>query len=194
MRYAEDVRWALPLLMMAACGDGEPEPGESPRARANAARAYDRHRRPDLLIAALDLPAGATVADVGAGEGYLTTRLARAVGASGRVVATDIDASALARIARAGNIETRVVRADDPGLEAGAYDLVLLAQVDHLLGDRADYLRKLRAALKPGGRIAVSNRRLYRAPLLDAATRAGFSTASEYDGLPAHFLVTLEAK
>src|SRR5437867_1016505 len=125
------------VALLSGCGD----------ARAlREADAYDRYRRPDLLIAALELRPGQAVADVGAGRGYLTHRLAAAVGPQGRVVATDIDAAALSQIGRgaAGEaaIEQRCVPADDPGLEPGAYDLLLLSQVDHLLADRSAYLRR----------------------------------------------------
>jgi predicted methyltransferase len=160
-----------------------------------AQEAFDRYRRPDELVGALKLRAGDTVADVGAGAGYLTHRLAKAVGPAGRVLATDIDFAALQQIGAAKRgeapIELRKVPADDPALEAGAYDLILLSEVDHYLADRADYLRRLKPALKPGGRIAVCNRRLYRGPLVLAASQAGLSVRDEYDKLPAHFLLFL---
>jgi predicted O-methyltransferase YrrM len=154
----------------------------------------DRYRRPDLLVAALHVGAGGVVADVGAGAGYLTHRLAARVGPTGRVVATDIDAAQLARIGPSGPgeapIVTRTVSPTEPGLEPGAYDLVLMSEVDHLLADRVAYLRKLTPALKRGtGRIAVSNRRAHRAALLEAVARAGLSVKAEYQGLPAHFLI-----
>ena len=153
----------------------------------------DRYRRPDLVLAALAIVPGSTIADVGAGSGYLTHRLAAGAGARGRVTATDIDAAQLARIG-AGDpgeapIATRVVSPDDPGLEPGAYDLILLSEVDHLLADRVSYLRKLVPALKRGGRIAISNRRVHLEPLLSAVERAGLSRVGAYEGLPAHFLV-----
>lgn len=183
-----------------ACSQSKAAPGREaapPPPTAAEREQYDRYRRPDLLLAALGLRPGQVVADVGAGRGYLTARLARAVGAGGKgkVVATDIDAAALAAIAPAGPdaapIETRVVQPDAPGLEPATYDLILLAEVDHLLHERAAYLRRLAAALAPGGRIAVSNRPLYRAALLEAAARAGLGVASESRALPAHFLVLL---
>jgi predicted methyltransferase len=158
--------------------------------------ARDRFRRPDRVVAALGLAKGQRVADVGAGRGYLTFRLAEAVGPTGRVVATDIDDAALGAL-RAhkpapGNIVARRVSPDDPGLEAGAYDLVLLSEVDHYLPDRVAYLRKLHAALAPGGRIAVTNRRAFRTLVLDAAERAGYALAGEVTDLPVHFLVFLK--
>jgi len=175
--------------LVAGCGRA------APSAQA-ATLDQDRYRRPDLLIAALGVAPGARVADVGAGTGYLTHRLAARAGARGRVVATDVDAAALARIGAAAPgeapIETRVVSADDPGLEAATYDLVLLSEVDHLLGDRAAFLGKLAVALAPGGRIAVANRRVHRARLLEAVARAGLSVAAEHDGLPIHFLIEVK--
>lgn len=203
------MRWSITAVLavvlgvgVTACSQSKAAPGGSaaPAPPTAAEREqYDRYRRPDLLLAALALRPGAVVADVGAGRGYLTARLALAVGAGGegkgKVVATDIDAAALAAIAPAGPgaapVETRVVEPDDPGLEPATYDLILLAEVDHLLPERAAYLRRLAVALAPGGRIAVSNRPLYRAPLLEAATRAGLHVASESRDLPAHFLVVL---
>jgi SAM-dependent methyltransferase len=178
---------AVPLLLALACR------GDTPDQAAGAPR--DRLRQPERILAALALAPGQRVADVGAGSGYLTFRLADAVGASGRVVATDIDEGALAalrahRPARA-NVVVRQVAPDDPGLEPASFDLVLLSEVDHYLPDRVVYLRKLRAALAPGGRIAVTNRRSFRALLIAAAERAGYAVAGEARDLPAHFLVFL---
>ena len=153
---------------------------------------YEAYRQPQKIVAALALAPGMRVADVGAGRGFLTTRLAAAVGARGRVVATDIDGAALAAIAPAPAIETRVVRADDPGLERAAYDRILLAEVDQYLPDRAAYLSRLSRALAPGGFIAVSNRMVYRAPLAAAAARAGLRVTDVPLALPAHFFVKLE--
>jgi len=157
--------------------------------------AVDRHRQPERVVAALGLAPGQRVADVGAGTGYFTFRLAAAVGPTGRVVATDIDDAALAAL-RAhrpalAQVVVRKVTPDDPGLEPRAYDLVFLAQVDQYLRDRAAYLARLRGALAPGGRVAVLNRRVFRDQLLAAAARAGYRVAAEVTDLPDHFLVLL---
>ena len=166
-------------------------------ARAGAARTvFDRYRRPDLLISALALQGGERIADLGAGRGYLSMPLAAAVGTRGLIVATDVDADALgvlrSRLAGKGGsapIETRQVGRDDPGLAAERYELILLSEVDHLLTDRAAYLRRLRANLAPGGRLAICNRRSSRAAVIDAARAAGLVARDEYDRLPAHFLL-----
>jgi len=191
------------LAPLAVAPAGCREPAQAAEVRATPTPAahvpdQDRYRRPDLLVAALPIGAGATVADVGAGAGYLTHRLAARAGARGRVVATDIDSAALSHIGAAvageAAIETRRVTPDDPGLEPATYDVILLSEVDHLLADRAPYLAKMARALAPGGRIAISNRRVHRAAALEAAGRAGLTLDSEYTQLPTHFLVLLEVK
>lgn len=157
--------------------------------------AYDHARQPALVVQALGLLPGQRVADVGAGLGYLTFRLAEAVGPAGRVVATDVDDDALralrARAAPLANVTVRRASPDDPGLEPAAYDLVLLSEVDHFLADRVAFLTKLRAALAPSGRIAVTHVRALRAPLVEAAERAGYEVVDGFDGLPDHYLVFL---
>lgn len=191
------------LLLVAAsavalgCGRS-PEPDTRPARRGMTQADYDAWRRPDVLVSALALSSGDTVADVGAGRGYLTGRLAAAVGPRGRVVATDIDAAAIAQVERlpstpgAAPIETRLVAADRPGLEAGRYDLILMAEVDQYLADRVAYLRQLRGALSPRGRIAVSNRLHHRGALLGAAREAGFEVMAEHrEELPGQYLVLL---
>jgi 2-polyprenyl-3-methyl-5-hydroxy-6-metoxy-1,4-benzoquinol methylase len=154
---------------------------------------YDASRAPAKVVAALGLTAGQRVADVGAGRGYLTLRLADAVGAKGRVVATDVDDDAIAtlqeRTKGRAQVSVRKTRPDDPMLEAGAYDLILLSEVDHFLHDRLAFLRKLKGALAPNGHLAVTHVRAMRPPLETAAREAGFVVASEYDGLPDHYLL-----
>jgi predicted methyltransferase len=175
---------ALVALVSAACRGGEaPSP-------------VDLDRRPERVIAALGVRPGGRVADVGAGRGYLTLRLADAVGPTGRVVATDIDDDALAALrARApANVVVRKVAPDDPGLEPGAFDLILLSEVDQYLPDRVAFLVRVRAALAPGGRVAVTNRRPFRALVVDAADRAGYMIVGEVTDLPSHFLVLLEPR
>lgn len=190
-----DRRSALGCLLIAAplaCSSRGPAP---------APTAQDAFRRPRQLIAALGIAAGDQVAEVGAGGGYLTRYLAAAVGPQGRIVATDIDDSALAALADRVRTESlrqvlpRRVTADDPGLESASFDLILLAQVDHLLANRSDYLRRLQHALRPGprSRIAISNRESHRAELLAAAVAAGLriEPAQPAPDLPGQYLLFL---
>ncbi|MBP9085455.1 MAG: methyltransferase [Kofleriaceae bacterium] len=160
---------------------------------------YDQDRRPDLIVAAAGIKPGDTVADVGAGSGLLTLHLARAV-SNGKVVATDIDRAVLdllvARLRKAGVpdvVETRIVSADMPGLEAGAYNVILLAEVDHYFPDRVAWLTAAQKALAPGGRIVISNRVHHRVGAMDAAKKAGLIRMSQITPVPSHFVAVFTA-
>jgi predicted methyltransferase len=159
----------------------------------------DAFRQPERLVALLALHPGQRVADVGAGDGYLTFRLAAAVGPQGHVLATDVDWVALlhlceraVHLANVPPVALRLVSPSDPGLEAAGYDLVLLAQVDHYLADRVAYFRALRPALAPGGRLVLANRTPFQAAALAAAAAAGYTLAGPPDtSLPGQFVVSL---
>ena len=121
---------------------------------------------PSKAIAALKVPTGATVADVGAGSGYYTVRLAQVVGPQGRVVATDLQPGMLdlirAKLARDSLTNVTLVqgRADDPLLPAAAFDLILMVDVYHELAAPQVFVRKLKEALKPNGRLVLIEFRL----------------------------------
>jgi ubiquinone/menaquinone biosynthesis C-methylase UbiE len=118
-------------------------------------------QKPDEVVRALALAEGAAVADVGAGSGYFTVRLARAVGPAGRVLATDVQPEMIRaleeRVRKEGLPNVSVVKAgfDDPALPASCCDLVFLANVYKEIADRGSYLPRLAPALRPGGRLAV---------------------------------------
>lgn len=176
------------------------KPMSKPLSEQTETGAYAAFRKPAVLVAALGLVPGSAVADVGAGGGLLTLPLLRAVGPSGRVVATDVDEAALSalreRADRAGQhtLQTRRVAADQPGLEPGAYDLILLSHVDHLLPDRAAYLRALLPALRPGGRVVVCNRQDRAEPLRAALQSAGLTPRPIEVDLPGQFLWELRPR
>jgi cyclopropane fatty-acyl-phospholipid synthase-like methyltransferase len=116
----------------------------------------DAWQEPDRVIAALELQPTMTVADVGAGTGYFAVRLAPHVK---EVIATDIEPTLVdymtARMQREGvkNVRAQLTPPDDPKL--ANVDRVLVVDVWHHLADRKAYAKKLAAALKPGGFVAV---------------------------------------
>jgi len=116
---------------------------------------------PSKAIPALQIAAGSVVADIGAGSGYYTSRLSKAVGPTGRVVATDLQPGMLdlirARIAREKltNVELVQGRADDPVLPAKTFDLLLMVDVYHELASPQVFVRKLKEALKADGRLVL---------------------------------------
>ncbi len=160
---------------------------------------FDRERQPEVIINALGLGPGKQVADIGAGTGLLTVHVARAVTPGGRVVATDIDKAVLeylhARMVAAGFdhvVEGRVVAPDDPGLEPGRFDAILLAQVDHYFDDRTAWLARAAPALKPAGKLAIANRLHLRAAAVAAAEAAGFRLVTEVADVPGQFVAVFE--
>lgn len=193
----------LILLVAASChreaegsaGSGGPGSGATGDSAREQAR-FDAERRPEKVVEALGIGPGSRVADVGAGSGLLTVHLARAVRPNGRVVATDIDGAVLdllqSRLAAAGLadlVDRKEVVAERPGLEPpGSFDAILLAEVDHYFSDEVAWLKEATRALKPGGRIVISNRIHHRARSLAAAQRAGLQLVSESTPVPTHFI------
>jgi protein-L-isoaspartate O-methyltransferase len=116
---------------------------------------------PSLAIKALKVQPGQVVADIGAGSGYYTVRLARAVGAKGHVFATDIQTAMLdllrANVAKAGleNVTTVLGAPDDPRLPPASIDLAIMVDVYHELAAPQAFLRRLRPALKKDGRLVL---------------------------------------
>ena len=138
-----------------------PVPGAS--ARNNnppTVRRDDWQRVPDIFTA-LGVKTGSRIADLGAGEGWLTTRLARQVGASGRVFAVDIDAGALNRLAETlardtlRNVEVVLAEDDDPRLPFGTLDGVVILNAYHEITKRVPVLEGVRRGLRPGGVLVI---------------------------------------
>lgn len=117
--------------------------------------------RPDLLHAALQLEAGDTACDIGAGNGYHTLPMARMVAPGGLALGVDIQPEMLAllraRAAEAGLDNVRAVHNTQggSGLPAGTCDLALMVDVYHELSDPPAMLASLHAALKPDGELVV---------------------------------------
>ncbi len=121
----------------------------------------DEWQRPHQILDALGVAEASVVADVGAGSGWFTVRLARRVGPNGRVYAQDVQQEMLAattrRVRREGlaNVTPVLGRGSDPGLPAGALDAVLVVDVLHEIEDRVTLLANLGRAMKPGGLIGI---------------------------------------
>ncbi len=121
----------------------------------------DREEAPRRLLKTLGLRPGMVVADVGAGSGYLTFPMARAVGRTGRVYAVDIQKEMLdivrakAKRAGVGNVATVLGSEDDPKVPAGSCDLMLLVDVYHELGRPYEMTRNMIRGLRKGGRLVL---------------------------------------
>jgi SAM-dependent methyltransferase len=123
----------------------------------------DIWQKPDQVMDALAIADGSVVADIGAGAGWFTVRLARRVGPNGLVYAQDVQPQMLEaierRLAREGlqNVQTRLGEGSLPNLPAGAIEAILVVDVYPEVEDRISFLRNLADALVPGGRLGIVN-------------------------------------
>ncbi len=121
----------------------------------------DEEEAPDVALNVLKIPKGASVADIGAGSGFITERLSARVGPTGRVFANDLQPQMLQilgrRLAQRNITNVTLVQGtiDDPKLDPASVDLEIMVDVYHELSQPQAMLRRLRAALKPGGRLVL---------------------------------------
>jgi ubiquinone/menaquinone biosynthesis C-methylase UbiE len=121
----------------------------------------DEWQQPQRVIESLKIAPGMIVADLGAGGGYFTFKLARAVGSSGKVYAVDVDRemidliTAQTREENSANVATIIAESDDPRLPASGVDLIFTVNTYHHIENRVRYFANLRKYLRPSGRIAV---------------------------------------
>lgn len=119
-----------------------------------------QEERPDLLLAELNLKPGMVVADIGAGSGYHTRRMAEVVGTTGKVYAVDVQPqmvqllSAFSRDARYNNVKPILSTVDDVKLPLASVDLAIMVDVYHELEFPFEVMRSIIKSLKPGGRVA----------------------------------------
>ena len=124
----------------------------------------DAWQKPHAVIGALKLAPDAAVADIGSGTGYFAVRFAHML-PKGRVYGVDVEPGMVKYLAdRAkkeglANLMSVAGAPDDPRLPAKV-DLVILVDTYHHVGNREAYFRKLRASLKPGGRVAIIDFRM----------------------------------
>jgi ubiquinone/menaquinone biosynthesis C-methylase UbiE len=121
----------------------------------------ETEEHPDTALDAIGIGKSSTVADVGAGAGYMTWRLAERVGPSGRVYANDISSQMLdllrANIAQRHltNVEPVLGAIDDPKLPRNTIDLILMVDVYHEFSEPQKMLQHMRESLKSDGRMVL---------------------------------------
>ena len=124
-------------------------------------QARDDRREAVTVMDLANIKPGMTVADIGAGEGYYTVRLAERVGERGRVLAQDIDQDALRRLGsrveseRLDNVSIKLGSEDDPHLPENSFDRVFMVHMYHEVAEPYAFLWRLRPSLREGGQVIV---------------------------------------
>lgn len=167
--------------------------------------ARDAWQKPGELMKALDIAPGSTVADLGAGTGYLVQHLAGAVGPQGRVLALEVEPNLVKhmeeRFADRPQVQVRQIAFEDAGLEPASVDKLVLVDVYHHIQDREAYFGKLRPALRPDGELVVVDfvmgdipvgpppgHRIPAEQVVRELAQAGFAEAATHDVLPYQFV------
>jgi SAM-dependent methyltransferase len=165
----------------------------------------DEWQKPHQVIQALKMAPDAVVADVGAGTGYFSVRLATML-PKGKVYAVDVEPDMVKHLAERAKRDGRknmqaVQGAPDDAKLPEKVDLILFVDVHHHIDEREQYFRKLRASLKPGGRVAIIDFRLDSREGPPRAARnapekvkaelksAGYSLAEEHGFLPNQYFL-----
>ncbi|MBW8875504.1 MAG: class I SAM-dependent methyltransferase [Acidobacteria bacterium] len=233
-------RWAWPLiLLILACGAPLPSAGQMPAPRAPAAQvaptlpkrepanvmSYEHAdwleregraetEKPEMVIQAMEIREGMTVAEIGAGTGFFSRRLAKAVGPSGKVYAEDIQPQMIDLLKKSSakegiaNVTPVLGTETDPKLPAGAVDRILLVDVYHEFQKPEPMLAAIRASLAPGGTVTLVEYRLegetashinvkHRMSVdqvLAEWTRAGFLLLNQIETLPSQHLFVFSGK
>jgi len=169
-------------------------------------------QKPAAVIRTLGLRPGQTVADVGAGPGYFSVRLARVVRTSGHVYAIDPEPAILQVLrdrlttARVANVTPVLGRGNDPLLPARSCDVALMVNMFHHVEDRPGFLRRLALVLRRGGRLVNIDfasretpvgppleHRVAREHFLRVARRAGLALVAEHHFLPYQYFLVLRS-
>jgi predicted methyltransferase len=154
----------------------------------------DKKLQVERVMDLLGIQQGKSVADIGAGSGWFSVRAARRVGPQGVVYAEDINARAIDFIGtragkeRLGNVKTVLGTPDDPKLVAGSVDAVLLLKVYHEIAHPTEVMKRVRAALRPGGKVGIIDRDgngtdhgLDREVVEKEMREAGYKLSGRYD-------------
>jgi precorrin-6B methylase 2 len=173
-------------------------------------------QKPEEVMGSLALKLGEKVADIGAGSGYFTVPIAKAVGPKGAVWAVDIEQRMLDHIEvklrpeGLENVRLILARKDDPLLPKGKVDTVLMVDTLHYIERRSEYAKKLVESLAPNGRIVIIDyipkpwkerpwgplpqQQISRTSVDEAMAEAGLEVRAVHDFLPEQYFVEYQLK
>ena len=171
----------------------------------------DAYQKPHQVMQVLGVEAGEIVADIGAGSGYFTTRLAEHVGRAGRVYAVDVSPDMIrhlhVRVRDAGllNVSPILAPSDDPLLPEPV-DRFVIVNVWHHVDDQRAYLARMKERLKPGGQVVMIDfqkrelpvgppvsMKISREDLIAQMQANGFRLDAEHTFLPYQYFLIFKA-
>jgi SAM-dependent methyltransferase len=154
----------------------------------------DKKLQIDRVMDLLGITPGKNVADIGAGSGWFTVRAARRVGATGAVLAEDVNPIAIEYIGKRiskedlPNVRTVLGTADDPGLPAGSVNAVLMLKVYHEIAHPVPMMEKLQRALRPEAKVGIIDRNgngadhgVNESIVVNEMGEAGYKLVGKYD-------------
>jgi ubiquinone/menaquinone biosynthesis C-methylase UbiE len=168
----------------------------------------DKEERPEVVLEAMELKEGMTVAEIGTGTGYFARRIAKAVGPTGKVLAVDIQPEMLELLKKYAaeegitNIVPVLGTETDPKLPKGGVDRILMVDVYHEFQKPDEMLAHIRESLAPGGRVVLveyraedesashihKDHRMSTEQVLAEWNPAGFELLNQVETLPSQHL------
>jgi arsenite methyltransferase len=168
----------------------------------------DAYQKPQEIVMALELKEGEMVADIGAGSGYFSFRLANHVGERGRVYAVDVSPDMILHLnrrirdTRTKNVISVLAPPDDPLLGEASLDRIFICDTWHHIQKQTEYLALLKKMLKPGGQIVMIDfqkrqlpvgppleTKIAREDLIQQMKSAGFQLVKEHTFLPYQYFL-----
>jgi ubiquinone/menaquinone biosynthesis C-methylase UbiE len=173
----------------------------------------DAYQKPQEVMVALDLKPGKVIADIGAGSGYFTFRLAHHVGDRGKVYAVDVSPEMIRHINRrirelkAANVVSILADPDDPLLPDASVDRFFFSDSWHHIENQTQYLSLMKKMLKPGGEIIMIDfhkkelpvgpplkMKIAREDLIKQMESNGFRLTKEHTFLPYQYFLVFVPK
>jgi arsenite methyltransferase len=173
----------------------------------------DAYQKPHEVLTALKLKEGEVIADIGAGSGYFTFRLAHHIGDAGRVYAVDVSPEMIVHLNRRirdlqlKNVVTILAAPDDPLLADASVDRFFICDTWHHIENHPSYLALLKKMLKPGGQAVMVDfkkaespvgppmeMRIDRADLVKEMEKNGFRLEAEHTFLPYQYFLVFKVK
>jgi predicted methyltransferase len=173
----------------------------------------DEYQKPHEVLSALNIKPGEVIADIGAGTGYFTFRLAHFVGEKGKVYAVDVSSDMIRHINRriretnAANVVSILAELDDPLLPDRSVNRFFICDVWHHVENQSKYLSLMKKMLKPGGEVVMIDfnkkempfgpppqMKIAREDLIKQMEGNGFKLVKEHTFLPYQYFLVFAAK